>query len=74
MYDGPFKTKPSNKTQLQGEYYMCSLSLLWMNGADTPPCSLQPHVHISHVPLMGVLSGSAASLQFDTADITLFHP
>lgn len=41
MRDGPFNTERSNKknknkinTQLQGEYYLCSLSLLWLNGAD----------------------------------------
>uniref|UniRef100_A0A3Q3LQS8 RNA-binding protein Musashi homolog 2-like n=1 Tax=Mastacembelus armatus TaxID=205130 RepID=A0A3Q3LQS8_9TELE len=71
----PSTHEPSNKTQLQAEYYMCALSLFWMNGADTPPSSLQPHVPmcISHVPLKGVLSSSAASLQFDLADITLYH-
>lgn len=60
MHDGPFNAQLSNKTQLEGEYYyVFTFTSVGEQAADTPPsfrCSHMCGVHISHVPLKGVLS------------------
>lgn len=49
---------------------MCSLSFLWMNGADTPPSPLQPHVQRAHISCFTegrAISGLLSSFLFDAA-------